>query len=226
MFIASFASGPWEGNCYLIRQDDSVETVVIDPGVFAAETVHEILAERGWKLAGVLCTHGHVDHIADAAALANEAGAPMWLHSADGFMMTKPSAGIGSDIIPLMVELFGADELPTPDTLVDLEGVGAVEVAGIEFKVTHTPGHSPGLVIFTVSDDDGDVVFCGDFVFAGSIGRTDLPRGSATVMNDSLRRVALAWPDDARLLPGHGPATTAAREKAMNPYLQRRNLGV
>ncbi|MDR2620684.1 MAG: MBL fold metallo-hydrolase [Propionibacteriaceae bacterium] len=226
MFIASFATGPWQANCYLIWQDSALETVVIDPGVDAAPTVQSELQKRGLRLAGVLCTHGHVDHIADAARLANEAGVPMWLHSADDYMLTTPSAGIGADSVPLMRQLFGADSLPAPLQREDLLGVASLTVAGITFRVTHTPGHTPGCVVFTTADADGDIAFGGDLVFAGSIGRTDLPGGDSAQMVKSLRDVVLSWDDTTRLLPGHGEATILARERVVNPYLQPYFLGV
>lgn len=220
MFIASFASGPWEANCYLIRLDTSSETVVVDPGVGAAGVVEQVLEERGWTLAGVLCTHGHVDHVADAAKLANTAEVPLWMHSGDDFMLTKPSAGLGAETVRLMQQLFGEDELPAPVLREDLAGVSSVTVAGIEFGVTHAPGHSPGCVVFTTKDDDGDVAFVGDLIFADAMGRVDLPGGNLAKMKDSLSRVVLAFGDDTKLLPGHGDITTAGRERARNPYLQ------
>ncbi|MDR0435833.1 MAG: MBL fold metallo-hydrolase [Propionibacteriaceae bacterium] len=230
MFIASFATGPWQANCYLIRRDTAPETVVIDPGVDAADVVKGVLDEHGWTLAGVLCTHGHVDHIAEAALLANQSEVPMWLHSADDYMLTTPSAGIGADSVPLMKQLFGADELPAPTRREDLKGVASLEIAGITFQVTHTPGHTPGCVVFTVTDDrgdaEGDIAFVGDLVFAGSIGRTDLPGGDPARMTRSLREVVLSWGDATKLLPGHGEITALGRERTVNPYLQPRFLEV
>ncbi|MDR1355550.1 MAG: MBL fold metallo-hydrolase [Propionibacteriaceae bacterium] len=220
MFIASFATGPWQANCYLIRRDHASETVAVDPGVDAAAMLTQLLQEHDWTLAGVLCTHAHVDHIADAARLANVTHVPLWLHSADDYMLTQPSAGLGADSIPLMKQLFGADELEAPVLREDLAGVSAITVAGITFQVTHTPGHTPGSVVFTVPQDDGDLAFVGDLVFAGSIGRTDLPGGDPQQMVASLRRVVLGWDDATKLLPGHGETTVLARQRVVNPYLQ------
>jgi glyoxylase-like metal-dependent hydrolase (beta-lactamase superfamily II) len=225
VFIASFSSGPWAGNCYIVRESDTAtDVVVIDPGVDAKPLIEEVIAERGWRISGVLCTHGHVDHIADAAALANAAKVSMWLHSADNYMLTKPSAGLGADSIQLLRQILGGDELPRPKNLVDLKGVAQVSVGGIDFSVTHAPGHTPGCVVFTVADEEGDIAFVGDLVFAGSIGRTDLPGGDMNAMIKSLRNVVLEMSDSTQILPGHGEPSNIAREKQVNPYLQRRFL--
>jgi len=217
MFIESITAGPWQTNTYVVGGDGSGEVLVIDAGIDSYGPIGVLLEERGWVLAGVLATHGHVDHIADAARLANEAGVPVWLHGADAFMLTHPSAGIGGDAGPLMVELFGADRLPEPDELIDLADCGEVEVAGVRLAVVHAPGHSPGSVVFVATGDP--VVFTGDVVFANSIGRTDLPGGDSATMMATLREVVARLPVDSRLLPGHGPTTTLAQEFASNPYL-------
>jgi len=220
VFIASSTVGPWQANCHVLHADRTTSAVVIDPGIDAAPMVTNTLAEHGWTLAGVLATHGHVDHIADAAALANRAGVPFWLHGGDAFMLARPSAGLGPESAPLLARLLGADELPAPDQFIDLSEQDTVEVAGLRLGVVPAPGHTPGCVLYRAEDDDGLVVWTGDVLFAGSIGRTDLPGGDPAAMRDSLGRILSTLPDGARLLPGHGPTTTLGRERATNPYLQ------
>ena len=225
MFIASFASGPWEANCYLVGRKDDGECVVIDPGVDALEIVEGALDENGWTLVGVIATHGHLDHIGNAADLANKHDVPMWMHSADDFMLTNPAAGLGLGSEGLVVQVMGSATLPEPNKRETMDDGDVLSVAGLDFAVQHAPGHSPGSCVLTLSDPDGPIVFVGDVVFAGSIGRTDLPRGNTAEMNRSLSSVILPLDDSARLLPGHGPMTTVGRERHTNPFLQPNYLG-
>jgi len=221
MLIASMTVGPWQANCYVLAAEGATAALVIDPGVGAAAPVAAMLAERGWDLAGVLATHGHVDHIADAARLANQAGVPLWLHRGDDFMLTRPSAGLGPEAAPLLRQLLGADGLPEPDTLVDLARVAVVEAAGLSLDVLPAPGHTPGCVLYRLDGGEArPVVFSGDVLFAGSIGRTDLPGGDKAAMAATLRGVVASLPAQTRVLPGHGPATTMADEFVANPFLR------
>ena len=220
VFIASYSVGPWQTNCYILVADGASSAVVVDAGVGAYATVRRALDERGLALAGVIATHGHVDHIADAARLANSAGVPVFWHGADDFMVAKPSAGLGDDAVPLMVELFGTDALPAADSRVDVADSAGIELAGLTFGLIHAPGHTPGCVVLTLRDGGDDLALTGDVIFAGSVGRTDLPGGDPAQMRDSLGRLLAALGDDTRLLPGHGPETTMARERRRNPYLQ------
>lgn len=220
MFIASFASGPWQGNCYVVGNDDTLDCVVIDPGVNASEVVENTLKEYGWHLVGVVCTHGHVDHIADAAKLANAHGVSMWLHSGDDYMLTDPVAGLGEGTEGLLMQVLGSTSLPEPESRERLDELDVLEIAGLHFEVLPAPGHSPGCCLLSTADEEGPIVFCGDVVFAGSIGRVDLPGGDHATMTRTLAEVVLPLPDSARLLPGHGGPTTMARERVANPYLQ------
>ncbi|MCL2653077.1 MAG: MBL fold metallo-hydrolase [Propionibacteriaceae bacterium] len=219
MLIESLVVGPWATNCYLVAADGSSQVVVIDPGVDAASRVRRVLSERGWALAGVIATHGHVDHIGDAARLANEVGVPMWMHSADDYMLLKPSSGLGPGSRGMMQALY-QDRLPAPQKRVDLADTTSIDVAGLYFDVLSAPGHTPGCVILTAATDDGPIAWTGDVVFDGSIGRTDLPGGDLAAMSRTLRSVVLPLDDAMRLLPGHGPATTMRRERFGNPYLE------
>lgn len=219
MLIAGFPSGPWQANCYVVSGDGR-RCVVIDPGMGAAAEVERIVGERGLTVEGVLLTHGHIDHVADAAAVADAHGVPAWLHAADRELLTDPGPGIRQALAPL----FGALDLREPADLRLLAGGETVDVAGLAFRVVHAPGHRPGCVLFRLPLADSapltEVVFTGDVVFAGSIGRTDLPGGDPDAMVTTLAGVVLGLPDTAALLPGHGGQSTMARERADNPYLQ------
>ncbi|MFZ1411540.1 MAG: MBL fold metallo-hydrolase [Micropruina sp.] len=222
MFLASFPAGPWQANCYLAAAEAGAECVIVDPGVDASEGVRSLVAEHDLTPAGILLTHGHIDHVATAAALAREYGVPCWIHPEDRLLLTDPAAGLSSDSRTLLAQLFGDERFEEPPDLRMLDERG-FELGGLEFSVVHAPGHRPGCVMFGVAygghPEIDRVMFTGDVVFAGSIGRTDLPGGDSDVMRETLITKVLALPDTAALLPGHGPQTVMARERATNPYL-------
>ena len=222
MFLASFAAGPWQAHCYLIAPAAGRDCVIIDAGVEAADGVKAVLAEHSLTPAAVFATHGHIDHIASAAGLADEYGVELWLHPADRHLLTDPGAGISPEGRQLL-----AQYLPGP--FVEPEklrffGEEGIEAAGLEFSLRHAPGHTAGCVLLGVGypghEQIDQVVFSGDVLFAGSIGRTDLPGGDPEAMRQSLAGTVLAIPDATAVLPGHGPQSTMARERATNPYLQ------
>lgn len=222
MFISSFAAGPFQANTYVVAGPGASGCVVIDPGIQSSEIVARVLSESNLTLEGVLLTHGHIDHVAEAAGIADAAGVPAWLHAADRELLTDAGPGLA----PLVAQ-FGID-LREPADLRLLHGGETVTVAGLSFDVVHAPGHRPGCVLFRLAlpPDEADpgrpaeAIFAGDVLFAGSIGRTDLPGGDPRAMMATLRDVVLALPDDALVLPGHGDATIMGAEKASNPYLQ------
>lgn len=222
VFLASFPTGWWQANCYLVGAADSSECVIIDAGQDAVAVVNRVLAEQGRTPVGILLTHGHFDHVADAGVLAREHDIPVWIHPADAHLLTDPGAGLGADGSLLVQQLLPAG-MVAPPRLESLE-VGAVELAGLGFGVSHAPGHTAGSVLFNLPYS-GDpqieqIVFSGDVLFASSIGRTDLPGGDPAAMNHTLRTVVLGLADRSAVLPGHGEQTNMAHERAHNPYLQ------
>jgi glyoxylase-like metal-dependent hydrolase (beta-lactamase superfamily II) len=227
VFLASFPSGPWQANCYLAAVAAGRECVIVDPGVGAADGVRQLVAAHGLTPAAVLLTHGHIDHVASAAELADQWGVPALIHAADRELLTDPVAGLGPEAVPLLAQVLGDAVMTEP---VDLRFFDSgVDVAGLAFDVIHAPGHRPGCVMLRTALTDNDradqVVFSGDVLFAGSIGRTDLPGGDHQVMLQTLRGPVLALADTAAILPGHGPQTLMAAERAQNPYLQADYLG-
>lgn len=227
MFLASFPAGPWQANCYLAAPAAGAECVVIDPGVDAFDGVRAAVANHGLTPVGVLLTHGHIDHIASATRVADEWGVPAWIHADDRELLTDPVAGLGPSSAELLAQVLADLNLAEPEDLRFFET--GLDVAGLSFEVIHAPGHRPGCVMLssrlTGHDQLDAVVFSGDVLFAGSIGRTDLPGGDHAVMLDTLRGPVLALPDTAAILPGHGQQTVMARERATNPYLQADYLG-
>ena len=210
MRIAGFAAGPFKTNCYVVANGD--RAFVIDPGLGAHEAVSQLVQEQGLTVEAVVLTHGHIDHIRDAAAF----GVETFVHPADAFMLLR-----GDGVSEQARQLYDASgmqpiHIPTP-----LEDARTLTVAGLELDVVHAPGHSPGCVMLV----GGGVVFSGDVLFRGSIGRTDLPDSDPAQMRESLRGPVWDLADELDVLPGHGPATTVAHERATNPFLRDANAG-
>lgn len=229
MFIVPFVSGPWQTNCYVVSANKPTHAgrqpaFVIDAGVDTRPHVEEILTQYRFDLAAVVCSHGHVDHVADAAQLADDHQVPLWLHPADLAMLTNPALGLGPGSEILIRQVLGSTRLPAPVDLRELADGQCLEFAGVTLEVIHAPGHTPGCVVLLGDDDGSPVVFSGDVLFAGSIGRVDLPGGSMAQMRSTLRKLRTAIKASASILPGHGPSTTMARELAANPYLTEEML--
>lgn len=218
MLIAGFPAGAWGTNCYVVAPDAGEECVIIDPGHEAAPGVEEILAKHRLKPVAAVLTHGHLDHVASVVPLCGAHGVPAWIHPEDRFMLTDPAAGLGRSIgLPLLGQL----TIGEPDDLRELSDGATLHLAGLEFAVAHAPGHTRGSVTFGLPEtaDIPPVLFSGDLLFAGSVGRTDLPGGSTDELFRSLARVCLPLDDSTVVLSGHGPQTTIGRERAANPFL-------
>jgi glyoxylase-like metal-dependent hydrolase (beta-lactamase superfamily II) len=227
VFLASFACGVWQANCYLIAADDSDQAVIVDPGMESAEVIARVVSEHKLKPVAVLATHGHLDHVGNAETVCADYQIPLWIHSADRYMLSDPAAGLGPDSRELVQQLL-PDGLREPAEVLLYDEHSAINVGGIEFSLLPAPGHTPGCVMLMTPNSDGEpvshLVFSGDVLFAGSIGRTDLPGGSTDEMLRSLAGPVLSLPDTAAIFPGHGPQTFMATERANNPYLQPRFL--
>jgi glyoxylase-like metal-dependent hydrolase (beta-lactamase superfamily II) len=191
-------------NCYLVRADrDATEAVVIDPGADAAE-IRLSLARSGATSTAILVTHSPYDHIGALADLAEGTEAPVWLPEGELDVFRRPN-----DFFPgVAIRAFTGDA-----TL--LGGGETVEAAGVSFQVRHVPGHSPGHLSYYAEG----CLFSGDVLFAGSVGRTDLPFGDWETLLESIRALAGAYPPETIVYSGHGPATTLADELARNPFL-------
>ncbi|MER7012119.1 MBL fold metallo-hydrolase [Saccharopolyspora sp. NPDC000359] len=218
MLVLGFPVGPLQANCYVLARGEGEPCVVVDPGQDAAEPLRTQLGQHRLTPAAVLLTHGHFDHVFCAGEICAEHGVPAHIHPADRFMLTDPGAALG----PAGRQLFGdgvAFEAPTD--VREIAGGDVLELAGLRFEVTHTPGHTGGSVLFGVETEEGGrLLLSGDTLFAGAIGRTDLPGGDHGRMLESLSTEVLPMDDDVVVLPGHGPTTTIGRERAGNPFLQ------
>lgn len=224
MFIASFPAGPWQTNCYVLATQPGAECVIIDPGMDAVAGVRDLVTEHRLQPVAVLLTHGHLDHMFSVTPLCASYASTCWVHHADRVLLSDPLRAMSADTRELLAQLSPAQSFVEPDDVRQLTDGARIEVAGLSFGALHAPGHTPGSVMFrTAYDPEPDIdslVFAGDVLFAGSIGRTDLPGGSWTDMLSSLRTKVLPLPDSVVVLPGHGPQTTMARERATNPHLQ------
>jgi hydroxyacylglutathione hydrolase len=203
--IRTFTSMGWGQNAYLVRCNGSGPAVVIDPG---GEAPMMAEALEGQTLEAILLTHAHLDHIEGVAELKRRTGAPIYLHPADRPLydrVTAQAAAFGVEI----------EEPPPPDR--ELADNQQIRLGECSFEVRHVPGHSPGHVLFYVAE--AAAAFVGDIVFAGSIGRTDLPGGDYGQLLRGIRERVLSLPDDTRLYPGHGPDTNVGHERVGNPFL-------
>jgi hydroxyacylglutathione hydrolase len=218
VLIAGFPAGAWGTNCYVVAPAAGEECVIIDPGHLATRGVEETLAKHRLKPVAVVLSHGHIDHVASVVPVCGAHGVPAWIHPEDRYMLSDPEKALGRAIgQPLMGEL----TIGEPDDVKELADGAALTVAGLEFSVAHAPGHTRGSVTFRLPETDAipSVLFSGDLLFAGSVGRTDLPGGSMAELYESLARVCLPLDDSTVVLAGHGPQTTIGRERATNPYL-------
>ena len=223
MLIAGFPAGGFGTNCYVIAPSAGERCLVLDPGQDAVDGVAEILREHRLRPAAVVLTHGHIDHMWSVVPVCGAHDVPAYIHPADRFMLADPLAGVS----PQLAAMVGDATFTEPDEVRELSDgkpLGLADVLGFDLVVDHAPGHTKGSVTFTLprldSAGDPDVMFSGDLLFAGSIGRSDLPGGDPGELNESLARVVLPRPDDTLVLPGHGGRTTIGRERASNPFLR------
>jgi hydroxyacylglutathione hydrolase len=221
VLIAGFPAGPWDTNCYVAATGPGSECVVIDPGKDAAAGVDEVVRQHRLKPVAVLVTHGHVDHMWCVAPVAGAYDATAWIHPDDRHLLADPMAGMSPETSAML--LGGNYEWAEPDDVRELTDLQELELAGLRFVVDHAPGHTEGSVTFRSpydAEDISEVMFSGDLLFAGSIGRTDLPGGDHPTMLRSLAQKVLPLRDDVVVLPGHGEQTSIGRERATNPFLQ------
>lgn len=215
MNVRVYTAGPFAENTYLAwLGGEERRCVLVDPGAGAAQALADIESE-GLTLDTVLLTHAHLDHVDGLPGVRRAFPAvPIHLHPAD-----RPLY----DAAPQQAERFGMTLEALPADVIDIDIAEPLEVAGITFEVRHAPGHAPGHVILW--SKEAGLALSGDVIFAGSIGRTDLPGGDFRTLMASIRREVLSLPDETRLLSGHGPETTVGFERIGNPFLTPQYLG-
>lgn len=220
MLVAGFPAGSFAANCYVVAAAAGEQCVIVDPGEEAEAGVAELVAAHGLDPVAVLLTHGHLDHMYAAAAVCRTYDATCWVHPADRHLLSDPLAGLPpawASALPMVVESFAE-----PADVRELTDGATLNLAGLEFVVDHVPGHTGGSATFRTAGataDEPELMFSGDLLFAGSIGRTDLPGGDHATMLRSLTERVLPRADEIIVLPGHGDQTTIGRERATNPFL-------
>lgn len=206
--IVSFTLGPVQTNAYLIADSASGDAAVIDPS-WDGEVILAEAQKRGWRIAHLWYTHAHFDHIGGAAAIADALNPlPLVALHPDDHVLWRAAGGGPA---------FGFNIDPGPEPTIDFVHGMRMRLGQAEFEVRYTPGHTPGHTVLYCAG--AGVCFCGDLIFAGSVGRTDLPGGSTDALVNSIRTQIYTLPEETRLLPGHGPETTVGEEKVSNPYV-------
>lgn len=208
MLVQAFVTGPLETNTFVVADRATAEAIVIDPGGEPGEIL-AFLAKERLRCRQIVNTHGHFDHVSGNRALKSATGAALLIHEADAPMLVQAESH---------ARLFMVRAENSPAADVHLADREELRVGKVLLRVIHTPGHSPGSVTLVAPG----MAFCGDLVFYGSVGRTDLPGGSEQTLLDSIRRHILTLPDDTVLHPGHGPDTTVGLERRQNPFFGRR----
>lgn len=234
MLVTSVEADAFGTNCFIVAAGPGEDCVIVDPGIGVVTRLDELLAGHRLNPVAVLLTHGHLDHTFSVAPVCGARGITAYIHPADRELLAHPELGLSEDL----GSLFGGRMTFTePDDVSELPDGGPITVAGLEITVDHAPGHTRGSVLFRLPGAGSatlevpgvragrnvavsELCLSGDVLFAGSIGRTDLPGGSMDEMLVSLRDRILPLADETLVLPGHGPATTIGRERAGNPYLQ------
>lgn len=212
MILESAAVGPFFKNGYVVGCERTRQAVFIDPGDEVGQLLSFISSAR-LEVTHILLTHAHVDHVSGVAAAKRALGAPIYLHEADQFLYDR-AVETGA--------MFGLTVEPPPQVDHYYDGEGPITFGDYQVRIKHTPGHCPGGVCLALSksgDAGAPHLFVGDTLFAGSIGRTDLPGGNYDTLLEAITRVLFAFPDEAVVYSGHGPETTIGREKATNPFV-------
>ncbi len=204
MILERLEVGPFISNCYLIGCPHTLEGLIIDPGAEGPRIIKRVAALK-LKIKYIINTHGHIDHSGANSEVKAALEAPLLVHGADAPLYRSPQASISFSM--------GSGKVAAPDYFI--KGNEQLQVGTLAIKVLETPGHTPG----SISLDLARILFTGDTLFAGSIGRTDLPGGSYRQIIASIRSKLLIYPDSTEVFPGHGPPTTIGDERRYNPFL-------
>ncbi len=201
--IIPIKSGLFQQNCFLVENEGQV--LIIDPGE-GFRKAGEIISKRSLKPVAILCTHGHIDHVLGAAPLQEQFKIPLYMHSADQYLL---------DNLESACQKYGLPFFGTPTIDFDIADIKSIELAGLTIEFLHTPGHTPGGVLIRFEK----FVFSGDTIFYRGIGRTDFPGGNFDTLQQSIQQVVYSLPDDTELIPGHSRTTTVGEEKYQNPFI-------
>jgi hydroxyacylglutathione hydrolase len=216
VLITGFPSEVTATNCWVVAPAAGEQCIVIDPGIGVGPQLDEVIADNRLHPVAVLLTHGHIDHTFSVVPVCQARDVPAYIHPSDREQLADPWPALN---LPSGTPLFGNLTFAEPADVREMGDGDKISLAGLDFAVRHAPGHTKGSVVFGLSDTHAPLLFSGDVLFAGSIGRVDLPGGSMADMQRSLREVIVPMDDATVVHAGHGPSTTIARERATNPFL-------
>lgn len=214
MLVRSFAAPMFATNCWVIAPSSGSECIIIDPGMpDISSEIEMIISENNLKPVAALLTHGHLDHTFSIKPLADGYDISAFIHSEDRRFIADPAGIHGDEFISQLSGMNFAE----PNKVEELKNGQVLDLLGMKITTIHAPGHTRGSLMFTINEE---LLISGDVLFAGSIGRTDLPTGSAAEMRNTLIKKVLTLSDDLRVLTGHGPETSIKFERKNNPYLK------
>ena len=214
MLVRSFPAPMFATNCWIIAPSEGSECIIVDPGMpDISRDIEMIIEEHKLKPVAALLTHGHLDHTFSITPLADGYDIPAYIHSEDRRFIADPAGIHGKQFIAQLEAMTFVE----PKKVNELKNGATLELLGMKITAIHAPGHTRGSLMFTINDE---ILISGDVLFAGSIGRTDLPTGSSKEMITTLKTKVLTLSDDLRVLTGHGPETTIKFERKNNPYLK------
>jgi glyoxylase-like metal-dependent hydrolase (beta-lactamase superfamily II) len=213
MLVTGFPAQMYATNCWVLATGEGSECIVIDPGMpDVSLELADLLSKHRLKPVATLLTHGHLDHTFSVVPICDGYGIPAYIHSEDRNLLINPSAAVSAEFRTTLSGMSFSE----PKEVKELKSGEEFELVGLKIKAIHSPGHTRGSLMFLV---DGETLLSGDVLFAGSIGRTDLPTGSNSDMQKTLMNKVLSLSDQIRVLPGHGPETKIGYERKNNPYL-------
>lgn len=226
MLLLVLVSPVLGANCYVVAPAGGRECVIVDPGFSLDDRLDEVMAEQALRPAAALITHGHIDHTFGLSSLCQRHDLPVYVNKADAYRLTDPVGTLGGDVGRMFAGL--ADGWTTPPDIRPVTGGQVLDVAGLTVRAIHAPGHTEGSTLYHVPAAEGGAgaLFTGDVLFAGTIGRTDLPGGDDERMLGTLAELATpessgGLPDATAVLAGHGERSTLGQERAANPYLRQ-----
>ena len=213
MLVAGFPAQMYATNCWVLATSENAECIVIDPGMpDVSLELADLLNKHRLKPVATLLTHGHLDHTFSVVPICDGYGIPAYIHSEDRHLLLDPAAAVSPEFGATLASMSFSE----PAEVKELKSGEEFELVGLKIKAIHSPGHTRGSLMFLIDDQ---TLLSGDVLFAGSIGRTDLPTGSSSDMQKTLTKKVLTLNDEIRVLPGHGPETMIGYERKNNPYL-------
>ena len=221
MLVSVVVAKAFATNAWIIATGKGNEALIVDPGIGDPDLSGAILeraAKHKLKPVAVLLTHGHLDHTFSLAPLCAKAGVPAMIHSADRVLLEHPEYALSRE----SKSLTQGQQFVEPEEVIELTDGSEIEIAGLNLRFVHAPGHTAGSILCHINKK---ILISGDVLFAGSIGRTDLPTGSHAQMEETLMHKIWPLADELRVLPGHGEETTIGAERAHNPYLKAAAIG-